>query len=151
MRAIVPTQKMKLISLGCIPASPACPRSRQPRLSHRIEALNFQRKSERKRGEQSAPVIIWTWAALSQQSADNLDIRHYPMGRRDVLVGLFVDDGSLALAIIVIVLLSPIFTTLMPDLPFCEAKCPLWAKSRHRVTSAFRVMSALLPKADIRQ
>jgi hypothetical protein len=34
-----------------------------------------------------------------------------------VLVGLFVDDGSLALAIIVIVLLSSIFATLMPDLP----------------------------------
>jgi hypothetical protein len=34
-----------------------------------------------------------------------------------MLVGLFVDDGSLALAIIVIVLLSSIFATLMPDLP----------------------------------
>ena len=34
-----------------------------------------------------------------------------------MLVGLFVDDGSLALAIIVVVLLSWIFTTLMPDLP----------------------------------
>jgi len=33
-----------------------------------------------------------------------------------MLVGLFVDDDSLALAIIVIVLLS-IFATLMPDLP----------------------------------
>jgi hypothetical protein len=62
-------------------------------------------------------VIIWTWAALSQQSADNLDIRPDPVGRRDALVGLFVDDGSLALAIIVIVLLSSIFATLMPDLP----------------------------------
>jgi hypothetical protein len=34
-----------------------------------------------------------------------------------MLVGLFVDDGSLALAIIVIVLLSGIVATLMPDLP----------------------------------
>jgi hypothetical protein len=34
-----------------------------------------------------------------------------------MLVGLFVDDGSLALAIIVIVLLSWIFAALMPDLP----------------------------------
>jgi hypothetical protein len=33
------------------------------------------------------------------------------------LVGLFVDDGALALAIIVIVLLSWIFTALFPDLP----------------------------------
>jgi len=34
-----------------------------------------------------------------------------------MLVGLFVDDDSLALAIIVIVLLSSIFATLMPDMP----------------------------------
>ena len=34
-----------------------------------------------------------------------------------MLVGLFVDDGALALAIIVIVLLSLIFATLMPDVP----------------------------------
>ena len=34
-----------------------------------------------------------------------------------MLVGLFVDDGSLALAILVIVLLSGIFATLMPDAP----------------------------------
>ena len=34
-----------------------------------------------------------------------------------MLVGLFVDDGWLALAIIVIVLLSWIFATLMPDFP----------------------------------
>jgi hypothetical protein len=34
-----------------------------------------------------------------------------------MLVGLFVDDGSLALAIFVIVLLSWIFSTLMPDMP----------------------------------
>jgi cation transport ATPase len=34
-----------------------------------------------------------------------------------MLVGLFVDDGSLALAIIVIVLLSWIVATLMPDWP----------------------------------
>ena len=34
-----------------------------------------------------------------------------------MLVGLFVDDSSLALAIIVIVLLSGIVATLMPDLP----------------------------------
>jgi hypothetical protein len=34
-----------------------------------------------------------------------------------MLVGLFVDDGSPALAIIVIVLLSWIIATLMPDLP----------------------------------
>jgi hypothetical protein len=34
-----------------------------------------------------------------------------------MLIGLFVDDGSLALAIIVIVLLSWIFATLMPDMP----------------------------------
>ena len=34
-----------------------------------------------------------------------------------MLVGLFVDDGSLALAIFVIVLLSWIFLTLMPDMP----------------------------------
>jgi Na+/H+ antiporter NhaD/arsenite permease-like protein len=34
-----------------------------------------------------------------------------------MLVGLFVDDGSLALAILVIVLLSGIFATLMPNAP----------------------------------
>ena len=34
-----------------------------------------------------------------------------------MLVGLFVDDGSLALAILVIVLLAWIFSTLMPDMP----------------------------------
>jgi hypothetical protein len=34
-----------------------------------------------------------------------------------MLVGLFVDDGSLALAIIVIVLLSSIVANLMPDMP----------------------------------
>jgi hypothetical protein len=33
------------------------------------------------------------------------------------LVGLFVDDGALAMTIIVIVLLSWIFTALFPDLP----------------------------------
>jgi Na+/H+ antiporter NhaD/arsenite permease-like protein len=35
-----------------------------------------------------------------------------------MLVGLFVDDGSLALAIIVIVLLSSIVSNLMPNMPF---------------------------------
>jgi hypothetical protein len=35
-----------------------------------------------------------------------------------MLVGLFVDDGALALAIIVIVLLSWSFAALLPDLPF---------------------------------
>jgi hypothetical protein len=34
-----------------------------------------------------------------------------------MLVGLFVDDGSLALAILVIVMLSWIFSILMPDMP----------------------------------
>ena len=34
-----------------------------------------------------------------------------------MLAGLFVDDGSLALAIIAIVLLSWIFAILMPDVP----------------------------------
>ena len=34
-----------------------------------------------------------------------------------MLVGLFVDDGSLALAILVIVLISGIFSILMPDMP----------------------------------
>jgi hypothetical protein len=34
-----------------------------------------------------------------------------------MLVGLFVDDGSLALAIIAIILLSWIFATTMADLP----------------------------------
>jgi hypothetical protein len=34
-----------------------------------------------------------------------------------MLLGLFVDDGSLALAIILIVLLSWILATLMPDMP----------------------------------
>jgi hypothetical protein len=34
-----------------------------------------------------------------------------------MLVGLFVDDGLLALAILVIVLLAWIFSTLMPDMP----------------------------------
>jgi hypothetical protein len=33
------------------------------------------------------------------------------------LVELFVDDGSLAFAILVIVLVSGIFPTLMPDMP----------------------------------
>ena len=33
------------------------------------------------------------------------------------LVGLFVDDGSLAVAILVIVLASGIFSILMPDMP----------------------------------
>jgi hypothetical protein len=34
-----------------------------------------------------------------------------------MLLGLFIDDGSLALAILVIVLLSWTFSTLMPDMP----------------------------------
>ena len=34
-----------------------------------------------------------------------------------MLVGLFVDDGALALAIVGIVLLSWIFAVLMPELP----------------------------------
>jgi hypothetical protein len=34
-----------------------------------------------------------------------------------MLLGLFVDYGSLALAILVIVLLSWTFSTLMPDMP----------------------------------
>jgi hypothetical protein len=34
-----------------------------------------------------------------------------------MLVGLFVDDGSLALTIIVIVLLSSIVANLIPDMP----------------------------------
>jgi hypothetical protein len=34
-----------------------------------------------------------------------------------MLVGLFIDDGALALAIIVIVVLSWIFATLLPDMP----------------------------------
>ena len=34
-----------------------------------------------------------------------------------MVVGLFVDDGSLALAIIVIVLLSSIVANLTPDMP----------------------------------
>ena len=34
-----------------------------------------------------------------------------------MLVGLFVDDGSLALAILVVVVFSGIFATLMPDAP----------------------------------
>ena len=33
------------------------------------------------------------------------------------LVELFVDDGSLAFAILVIVLVSGMFSTLMPDMP----------------------------------
>jgi hypothetical protein len=33
------------------------------------------------------------------------------------LAGLFVDDGSLALAIVAVVLLAGISATLMPDLP----------------------------------
>jgi NADH:ubiquinone oxidoreductase subunit 5 (subunit L)/multisubunit Na+/H+ antiporter MnhA subunit len=33
------------------------------------------------------------------------------------LVGLFVDDGSLAIAILMIVLVSWIFSILMPDMP----------------------------------
>jgi Na+/H+ antiporter NhaD/arsenite permease-like protein len=33
------------------------------------------------------------------------------------LVGLFVDDGSLAVAILVIVLISGILSILMPDMP----------------------------------
>ena len=33
------------------------------------------------------------------------------------LVGLFVDDGSLAVAILVIVLVSGIFSILTPDMP----------------------------------
>ena len=34
-----------------------------------------------------------------------------------MLLGLFVDDGWLAMAIIVIVLFSWLFSTLMPDVP----------------------------------
>jgi hypothetical protein len=34
-----------------------------------------------------------------------------------MLVGLFVDDGSLALAIIVIVLVSTVIANLIPDMP----------------------------------
>jgi hypothetical protein len=33
------------------------------------------------------------------------------------LVGLFVDDGSLAIAILMIVMVSGIFSILMPDMP----------------------------------
>jgi hypothetical protein len=33
------------------------------------------------------------------------------------LTGLFVDDGSLALAILMVVLLAGAFATLMPDVP----------------------------------
>ena len=33
------------------------------------------------------------------------------------LIGLFVDDGSLALMILVVVMLAGILATLMPDLP----------------------------------
>ena len=33
------------------------------------------------------------------------------------LAGLFVDDGSLALAILAVVLLAGVFATLMPDVP----------------------------------
>jgi hypothetical protein len=33
------------------------------------------------------------------------------------LTGLFVDDGSLALAIVAVVLLAGAFATLMPDVP----------------------------------
>jgi hypothetical protein len=33
------------------------------------------------------------------------------------LIGLFVDDGSLALAILAVVLLASAFATLMPDVP----------------------------------
>ena len=40
-----------------------------------------------------------------------------------MLLGLFVDDGSLALAIILIVLLSWILATLMPDMPLALAPC----------------------------
>ena len=34
-----------------------------------------------------------------------------------MLIGLFVDDGALALAILVVVLLSGILASLMPDMP----------------------------------
>jgi hypothetical protein len=34
-----------------------------------------------------------------------------------MLIGLFVDDGSLALAIIIVILLAWIVATLMPDMP----------------------------------
>lgn len=34
-----------------------------------------------------------------------------------MLIGLFVDDGSLALALVVVVLFSWIFATLMPHMP----------------------------------
>jgi hypothetical protein len=37
-----------------------------------------------------------------------------------MLLGLFVDDGSLALAILVIVLLSWTFSTLMSDMPLAS-------------------------------
>jgi hypothetical protein len=33
------------------------------------------------------------------------------------LVGLFVDDGSLALAILAVIALAGIFSTLIPDIP----------------------------------
>jgi hypothetical protein len=34
-----------------------------------------------------------------------------------MLVGLFIDDGALAVAIFLVVLLSWIFSTLMPEMP----------------------------------
>ena len=40
-----------------------------------------------------------------------------------MVIGLFVDDGSLALAIIVIVLLSSIIANLMPDAGWLPAQC----------------------------
>ena len=91
-------------------------------------------------------------------------------------VGLFVDDRSLAIAILMIVLVSGIFSILMPDMPLVardasnwmpyrafrqcheshtgmatsgvwKARCLFRVISRHHV----RVMSVISLNADIRQ
>jgi hypothetical protein len=59
-----------------------------------------------------------------------------------MLVGLFVDDGSLALAIIAIVLLSWICATTMPDLPLAAGAVLL--------VGCLRVLFANVMKAEQR-
>ena len=45
-----------------------------------------------------------------------------------ILLGLFFDDGWLAMAIILIVLLSWLFSTVLPDMPVCG-----WRRAPYRV------------------
>jgi hypothetical protein len=46
------------------------------------------------------------------------------------LIGLFVDDGSLALMILAVVILAGIFVTLAPDLQLAAGRTAVWLPRR---------------------